>query len=310
MNGFAYILPVRNDLSGINIQVLDLLPNTALRNAQEVPGQTFYVRSGADQPGPTRTSLGALIGGSLTTDPLAALQPFDYSGKGTPQALGVPGPEYGLGAYLRERTQVDPAGASRALAPAEVTKAILFLFKAALSGSPLTALAVNAILAAAAGVARADLVPADNTSAAFGSIADLLAVIGGGTYLVPPGVPVTDPAGKFFGSQARLGLAGLLPPNLAPPVSGSFLDPRAPGARGYRMLGLTDALLASYASGDLSKLRYGASPIQVRNPNFAYSDHSVTSYRPRAVMLDGTAVPEDGTTLGVFMVYLEDGTPL
>lgn len=310
MNGFAYIVPVRNDLSGINIQVLDLLPNTALRNAQEVPGQTFYVRSSADQPGPTQTVLGALVGGSLTTDPLGALQPFDYAGKGSPQALGVPQPEYGLGAYLRERTQVDPAGANRPLSPAEVTKVVPVLMKAALAGTPLAAADLNAAVAAASGAARADLIPADPMSAAFGNVGEVLAILGGGSYLVPPGTPVADPAGKFLSAAGRAQVANMLPANLAPPTQGMFLDPRAPGARGYRMLGLTDSLLASYASGTLSKLRWGSSHIQVRNPAYAYTQHDVTSYRPRALLLDGTPVPEDGVTQGVFVAYQEDGTPL
>lgn len=309
MNGFVYIIPTRNDLSGINVQVLDLLPNTALRSALDVPGQTFYVRSGPDQPGPTLTAQGALVGGSLTTNPLGALATFDYDGTGTYKAMAVAQPEYGLGAYLRDRCCVDPPGAARALSPTEVSAVLPVLFQAAAKGQPLTQKAVEAALAAAAGM-RVDLAPADAASPAFGSVADVLRLLGGATYLVQPGTPVTDMAGKFHSLAKRKALAGALPQGLAPATSGSFLTTRAPGYRGARILGLTDALLASYAMGDLAVLRAGGREIKIQNPAYAYDAAHVASYRPRAVMLDGTPVPPDGVTQGVFQVYLEDGTPL
>lgn len=308
MTPIAYPIPLRADLGGLSLQVLDLVPNTALRSTLDPEGQTFYVGAGVDQPGPTRTARGLYVGGSRTTSPLPAIVGFDYNGDAAVDAYGPSDVSYGLTAYLLDRATADPAGKMRLLTSVEATQAAQAILLSASKRQPLRRANIESILATAAGVA-VELVAASAASASFGQVEDVVRLLAGETYGLPAGVPLVDGASKRLTPAQRQAIADALPGVIAPMVSGRFLQPPEGGFHQVRSLMVTEALLASNAEGHLSQLKPGTQFV-AKNPRFAYAAGSVLPYLPRAVLLDGTPVPESGYTDGALVVYTADGVPL
>lgn len=308
MTPTAYPIPLRDDLGGLLLQVLDLVPNTALRSTLDPEGQTFYVGAGIDQPGPTQTAHGLYVAGSRTTSPLPALVGFDYNNDATVDAYGPQDVSYGLTAYLLDCATADPAGAARALTSAEATSVASAIIAAASKRLPLRSGNIESIAFKAAGVV-VEFAASSMTSAAFGKVEEVMRLLAGETYGLPAGVPLVGAAGKRLTPAQRKAVVDALPAVIAPMASGRFLAPPEGGFRQVRPLMITEALLASHAEGHLSQLKPGTQFL-AKNPHFAYTANSVLPYLPRAVQLDGTPVPESGYTDGALILYTADGDPL
>ena len=147
-----YIAMRRTDIPNGVLQVLDLVPNTSLRNQIYDPiGQTKYINR-------------------FTTDTLAAL------------SANLTVAEYsGLAAYLIDHVEDNVANVMITVARANATAvAITALLDA---GSAVTVAAVNAALIAAGCGAGTGL----NTNNSTGSITDVLQILAGGQYVLPSG---------------------------------------------------------------------------------------------------------------------------
>jgi hypothetical protein len=147
-----YIAMRRTDIPNGVLQVLDLVPNTSLRNQIYDPiGQTKYINR-------------------FTTDTLAAL------------SANLTVAEYsGLAAYLIDHVEDNVANVMITVARANATAvAITALLNA---GSAVTVVAVDAALIAAGCGAGTGLTTNNST----GSIADVLQILAGGQYVLPSG---------------------------------------------------------------------------------------------------------------------------
>lgn len=157
-----FIAMRRTDIPNGVLQVLDLVPNTSLRNQIYDPiGQTKYINR-------------------FSTDTLAAL------------SANATVAEYsGLAAYLIDHVEDNVANVAITVTVANATAvAIEALLDA---GSAVTVAAVNAALIAAGAGAGTQL----NANNSNGSITDILQILAGGQYVLPSGSVVggvTPPA--------------------------------------------------------------------------------------------------------------------
>ena len=160
-----FIVMRRQDIPNGVLQVLDLVPNTSLRNSIYDPiGQTKYINR-------------------FTTDTLAAL------------SANTTVAEYsGLAAYLIDHVEDNVANVAITVAVANAAaNAIVALVNA---GSAVTVAAVNTALTAN-GVANAGAGTQLNANNSNGAIADVLQILAGGQYVLPSGSlvgGVTPPA--------------------------------------------------------------------------------------------------------------------
>jgi hypothetical protein len=157
-----YIAMRRTDIPNGVLQVLDLVPNTSLRNQIYDPiGQTKYINR-------------------FSTDTLAAL------------SANATVAEYsGLAAYLIDHVEDNVANVAITVTIANATAVALEALLDA--GSEVTVTAVNAALIAAGAGAGTQL----NANNSNGSITDILQILAGGQYVLPSGSVVggvTPPA--------------------------------------------------------------------------------------------------------------------
>jgi len=157
-----YIAMIRNDIPDGILQVLDLVPNTSLRNSIYDPkGQTKYVnRLQNDHVVATTVTVGTLKG---------------------------------LGAYLID--SVASGGTGFALSATQANAMALGIIAGLNAGAAATLANVNAVLAAVtAGTAL-------TAGGSVGVLTELLQILAGGEYVVPAGT-AADSTGAFKGSQA------------------------------------------------------------------------------------------------------------
>jgi hypothetical protein len=305
----VYIVPLRNDLDGANIQVTDLRPNTSQRNLiYDGPGQSGYLKWSLDPAGLTTVDGDSYASGSTNTTPISALTADDTTGAGNDVSVPVTA-EFGLEAYLRDRVNVNPGVDNDSMTPAEAGLVAADILAALQAGTAITLAVVNASLNANLAGADNDLEGTAGTS--FGTIEDILRILRGEVYRVRGLSIVTDETGAWLGLTARQALVDAqTPADVADEgqfyASGDFLVPGEPGFRDVRPLLRTGAFNISNGEGVLAGLK---DFIDFNNPNYAYTAADVTAIRPRAVTPDGTAVPEDGVALAV-AIYDGDGNPL
>jgi hypothetical protein len=160
----------RTDIPNGTLQVLDLWPNTSLRNQVYDPaGQTKYLR----QPENSTVAV----------------------------ASNVTSAEYsGVAAWLIDT--IEDTGDGGALSAAQANTIALALLAAMRSGAALTVAAVNVIVqltVAASGIGE---------GASVGTLAELLEILAGGQYVVPAGTGANTGAGQYKGSAAGAFTAG------------------------------------------------------------------------------------------------------
>lgn len=169
-----YICMIRTDIDDGVLQVLDLYPNTSLRNAiYDAVGQTKYVDRCVSDTVATTTS-----GGNDVT--VAA-----YTG---------------LAAYLLDHVEAGGlAAGTGALTDANANTIATNIIAAMDAGSASTLAALNALLSAT--VANTELTNAGG-SASTGSLADVLKILAGGEYILPAGSITETPTGTFNPTQS------------------------------------------------------------------------------------------------------------
>lgn len=156
-----YICLRRTDIPDGILQILDLVPNTSLRNSIYDPqGQTKYVDRAQNDT--VATSGGA-----------TAVTSAEYKG---------------VAAYLIDNVEDTPNG--DALTAAQANTIALAIIAALDAGSAMTLVAVDALIAAT--VAGSGLATGNST----GSIADVLKILAGGEYVLPAG-STTQTGGVF-----------------------------------------------------------------------------------------------------------------
>lgn len=160
----------RTDIPNGTLQVLDLWPNTSLRNQVTDPaGQTKYLRQPENDT--------VVVAASVTT--------AEFSG---------------VAAWLIDT--IEDSGDGGALSATEANTIALALLVAMRSGAAMTTVAANAIIAAT--VAASGI----GVGASVGTLAELLDILAGANYVVPAGTGANTGAGNYKGSAAGAFTAG------------------------------------------------------------------------------------------------------
>lgn len=282
-----YIIPRRNDLAGMNVQVTDLSPNTSQRNSVlDGEGQTHYVGACPDAPGATITYGTAYVSGSKSTS-LAVNPVIDDTTGGANDCYAPVSTTLGLAAYLRERVQKTGVGGSF-LTFANANTIAAAIRTAAEAGSSLNLAAIDASLAATGG-AGTELTAAGG-SASFGTVEDILRILSGETYISPQYTIITNAVSVFLNEANRnvLVAAQSIGANGGTTFlsKGHFLTSLEAGYVGRPTLIHTGFAKASVAVGQLHY--FAQDTMVVTNPAFVYGAGGT------AQDIAGNAIPATG----------------
>lgn len=301
----AYIIPRRNDINGMGIQVLDLSPNSSQRNLiYDGAGQSHALKWSYDQPGLTSIISGVYSSGSLTTSPLTAMSAdVDTNSAGGVDSRVVAATNYGLIAYLREHVNLDPGTTNTILTSAQAVAMAAAITALVDAGSNVDAAALNAAAATATVLVGAS--DFDGTvvgsSLSFGAVEDVLRLLSGETYVLPINtILCANGAGQVFKTAAQrtsLVAAAVAAGNTQYVAAGHFLAAGEPGYRSLKHVILSGDVRASAGAGQLSKLKGG---VQFQNPNF---DYSASTIAPDAKSISGSAVSTVVSGAAVYGLY-------
>lgn len=308
----AYIIPLRNDLDGMAMQVTDLHPSDSQRNyIYDPPAQAGYLKYSFDTTGATVVNGDAFVSGSLNTSPLAATADDDTTGGGA-DVVATTVTQFGLLAYIMDRVQ--PGGLAAATAniatPAEALSMADAILAIAAVGGALTLTAINAALAGV--VADTDLAGA-GTSLSFGSVADILRILAGDGYRLPAFTILGDHSGgvalAFWAQSTRQVLVDaqdiVANGGTTFGALGEYIVRGETGFRDIRALVLSGSIRISAGEGVLAGFADAA--FDYLNPLFDYL--GIGSRLPRARSIDGTVIPDTGVG-AVCAVYDNAGNPL
>jgi hypothetical protein len=319
----VFIIPLRNDLAGVGLNLGDLHPNAGQKNSvYEGTPQNNYVAESLDVPGATVQNGLAYVSGSLNTLVAGAAGYNDVDDRtsvaaGANDVSATQLTAFGLSAYFFDR--VDPGGAAGAgtnpMTVAQADACAAAVTAAALAGNALTLAAINTLLSVACGAVATDLDGAAATSDSFGTVREVLRILAGEVYRLPAFTILGDVS---TGTSDFLGLAArqvIVDAQLGSDVttygqfyaSGDFLAADDAGYRARPTLVPTGAFNISNAEGMINGYKGN---VTVLNRNFAYSAAAVTTWRPRAFQLGGlAAIPATGIAPAIG-VYNQDGTAL
>jgi len=206
----AYIIPLRNDLNGVGLQLRDLQPVAGQKSSTyDGEHQDFYVKWSYDYPGVTvNNTVGGVqtyASGSLNTLPLAALTLVDTDGNMVNDAVVAANSEFGLAAYLRE---VCSNQAHNILVLADAASAAARIMALAGAGSALSQVNINAAINAAvaagvSGFAQNFDILTSGVVRSFGTIEGVIRILSGETYMVPNNCIIGDAASNFITVASR-----------------------------------------------------------------------------------------------------------
>jgi len=304
-----FAIPRRNDFAGMGVQVLDLYPNSSLKNnGLDGEGQTFYVGACLEAPGATQVNEDAYLSGSRNTSLTTNGSADDTTGGGN-DVVATQDATFGLAAYIRERVQ--PGGLLLAThAPATFAEANAMALAVSGLGGVGTLGSVTAINAALAGVvAGTDLQGGTGTSRSFGRLDDILRICNGEVYRSPRFVIVANVANQFLTQAARaiLVAAQIVPSNGGVTFSGQgdYLTSTEHGYQSIPTLAYTEQVVVSILAPK-GKLHALMDNMTFKNPAFAYSAEEVTQWKPRAYYISNggvfTVIPTTGTAPGVMPI--------
>lgn len=292
-NKRAFIVPARNDIHGMSLQLRDLTPNSSTGSmVNDTPGQSGYVPQGMDQPGTTVRDVtnGAYFSGSTNTLTPSTLALADIDGNLADDSKVTPMVDFGLAAYLRDTLEGGAANAVVSVANSKLmAQAILNLV---IAGTAPTLANINTALAVV--VAGTGL---SGTGDSFGTVTDILRILSGEVYMVPKSTVICTNADVWQTVAERVALIG----GVAGYSSrGRFLTIDDPGYRAVKTYMRTTAFNLSVHEGDLAALK---TTMSWQNPAYAYADGDVLGWKPRAKVLSGTSIT--GTT-AKRVVYVYD----
>lgn len=279
----AFVVPLRNDLAGMNLQITDLGSDP----------QNFYIRWFSKDA-------------AVHTAALAVTAAEDSDGDLANDCHATQAENFGLLAYLRDRVHGDPAGNDDRLTPAQALNVANDIYAAALAGTNLTLAVINGFLEARVAVGT-DLTGVTAGSTSFGTVEEILRILAGEVYRVPDNTIVADQNANFIALAARdvLVAAAALAGNTYF-SSGAFVARGAAGFRDVPVLVRTGALNLSTAEGKLFGFQTARA---ILNPDFAYTAAAVTQFRPRAVDITAANLPATGL-LAPVSVYSNMGVAL
>ncbi len=341
MANYGIIIPVRNDLLGVNLQVEDLHPNTSQKNSNlDGEGQSGYVRQMADRPAATvfvgeEYSTGSRMQtGAGAAAALAAAADWSTGPAGN-DSRATATPAVGLAAYLRERVVNDPTGAADTMAAADLDLIVTDLLARVVAGQSMTLGDINVIIQARclAGAGDGTEVLNDVTDLAvlsFGKVSDVLRILSGEVYFVPTNCIIADNAGAFIpwthpdglgevvGGVVETRRGFLRTPTAAqlaavprPTGTGRWLVEGEEGFVPKKGLALNDAFRLSASSGKLRALHDNSGPTVIDNTNaYAYVAGDVDANHIRAIQIDGTNIAASAANVPAITVYDDDGNLL
>lgn len=309
----VFIIPQRNDLAGINLSLTDVQPNAGQKNSiYDGAAQNIYIAESIDPIGATVVNGLSWVSGSLNTQLAADAVADDTTGGGN-DVTAVADTTFGLAAYLKDRVQA--GGVALATAPqlafADANTIAQNLMTDVVTGVDLDLARINTRIAAVA--ADSDLNGASGFSRSFGTVEEVLRILAGESYRLRALTIIENVAGEFLTlAQRTVFVDAQTPAEIATQgqfyAAGAFLTASDAGYRARPTLIRNGSINASAVEGVLAG--YAANPgIEVLNRNFAYTAGAVTTIRPRAVRLDGTAVPTNGISPAV-RVITDEGVVL
>ena len=296
----VFIIPRRLDFVGMNIQVLDLTPNTSQRNSElDGWGQTHYLGPCLDYPTETLRMGDSYAGGSTNTLLVAAdaVTNMDTTGGGM-NVDATPTACFGLSAYIRDRVQSGAPGGGGASITVGNANGMATAIKARVdAGLSLDLAGINTALQT---VTAATELRSDATgSICFGQVAEVLRILAGEVYLCPRYTIVATQAHAWRTLTQRLVLTAAQLTNvtgLTFQSSGRFLTNLESGYRDLPLLARTTGMDVSITIGLLS---HYAQEMTFTNPAFAYAAADVTAEHPRAYDIAAVAIPDTGIKEGV-----------
>lgn len=318
----GFIIPIRSDLEGMNLQVVDLWPNTSQKNSvYDGSGQSGYVSYMLNVPGATvlNATSTAYSSGSRNTEAANAATTWMLNSVNTivPGAADVNVTQeahYGLAAYLRDRVNVNPGGLNTSMTDAEADAIVAAILTRVNTGLSLTLANVNTLL-------NATLAGADNFldgttvaavaagSTSFGTLTDVLKILEGHVYKVN----INTIIGDNFGAWRSLAQREVLVAAATVPATWSVQGYFVTGTEGdpayldVKNRADTTAFRASASGGVLRALH--DQNLTIVNPNLAYTAAAVSGIRPRATDITGTAIAATGAGR-VVTVYDHEGNLL
>lgn len=293
----AFIIPRRNDLAGMNLQINDLWPNSSQHNlSYDGEGQTHYLRFSYDQPGATTLAGGVYASGSLTTAVANALSAdVDTNGAGGVDSRTTVLNEYGLVAYLRERVNAAVGGANTVLTANQATALAQAIVDKVDAGSALDAAALDAaatVVLAATDFSGNNSVNGIVGSNSFGSVEDVLRILQGETYVVPKNTILTANGGgqvfKTLAQRKALVAAAVAAGNTQYVAEGHFLAASEPGYRSIKSIVSSGHVKASAGEGTLAGCKKA---MTILNPAF---DYAGLTANPVAKKIGGGSIPATG----------------
>ena len=292
----VYIIPRRNDLDGIGVQLTDLSPNTSQKNGVlSGEGQTHYVGSCPDAPGATVVSGTAFVSGSRSTTLLTNPVEGDTTGNGADNFAPAT-TTFGLAAYIRERVQKATNG--HFLTVANANNIAAAIRTSVESSSALTAPAISALCNAE------DLGSSLTADPSFGTVDDILRILSGEVYVSPRYTLITDDTQTFINKAARDVLVAAQISGVTNKVfvsTGHFLTSLDKGFVGRPTLANTGYLLASVGVGQI--YTFTATALPNLNPAFTYGAAGT------ALDMAGGHIPATGKQK-FFAVYTNTGVKL
>lgn len=312
----VFLIPRRTDLSGVRLALTDLSPNAGQKHGTyDGVSQNVYIPTSMDRPDSTVVSGISYVSGSRNT--LLTVSNEDANDDTTGGGDDVSATQetaFGLACYLLDRVQ--PGGLGDPTSPpitfGEANAGAQAILTAIENGEALTAANVSATLETAWAAAGTELV--GTSSRSFGSIEDLLRILSGEVYKLPKGTILAEDSGgtgEFYALSTRTALVAAQTPLQVTSqgaffASGGFLSSDEGGYQARPRIFQTGAFNASLGEGVLAGFRTG---VPILNINNAYSSVEVTALKPRALTLDGTAIPSTGIH-PVFAAYDKDGNLL
>ena len=314
----AFIIPMRTDLFGMNAQVLDLRPNTSLKNNNiNGEGQSCYASPGIGVAGTTVFNGDAYVSGSKLTVPILDTSADDTTGGGN-DVLATQAAALGLPAYLRERVQ--PGGVALAtagrMAVADSYTLAMAIIRRVGATSNIQLADINTVLSnpALGGTANTDLDGTAALSKSFGTVVEILRILSGEVYRSPRFVIICNVANQFRSLAERNVLVAAQDVASNGGITfvsqGGFLTATENGYQGIPTTAVTEELLGSLHSGDISVLEQN---MTFTNPAHAYTAALTTATRPRAYYILDAALPAVVPTTGIapgVSVYNELGVRL
>lgn len=308
----VFIIPRRNDLAGVGLSLTDLKPNAGQRNSiYDGQHQNVYVTESLDPPGATVVSGTSYVSGSKNTT-LTVNAVADNTTGGGNDVNAMQATSFGLASYIKDR--VHRAGiavlANGEMTFAECNTVAGLILTDVLAGTTLNLARINVHLAAT--VVNTDLTGASGNSVSFGTVDDIMRILSGEVYRLPELTIIESAAGAFQTLAQRqvfvdAQTAAMVAAQGQFVASGDFLEADDTGYRARPIMAQSGALNASLLNGVLS--HYTASMDILNTSSFAYSAGAVTAWKPRATLINGTAIATTGAGIPL-AVYLNDGTNL